>query len=74
MVVPPKPGIVKLNFNGSRNHSLSAVGFILHDWTGKVIKMGASNYRHASSLVAKAGALKDGLRVANTNRIQNDLH
>ena len=61
----PNSEIVKINFDGSCNHSSSAPGFILRDWTGKlVIKLGATNYGHTSSLVAKARALKDGLRVA----------
>ena len=61
---PSNPGRVKLNFDGSSNQYLLAGGFILRDWTGKVIKLGTTNYGHASSLVAEARALKDGLRMA----------
>jgi len=63
-VVPPNPGWVKLTFDGSSNHYSTVGGFILRDWTGKVIRLGATNYGHASSLVAEAQALKDGLCMA----------
>jgi len=36
----------------------------LRDWTGKVLKVGAASYGHASSLVAEACALKDGVSLA----------
>jgi len=53
---PPNPGVVKLNFDDSSNHYSAARRFILHDWTGKVIKLGTMNYGQSSSLVAKAHA------------------
>jgi len=61
---PPQPGIVKLNFDGSGINSAAAGGFILRDWTGKILKAGAANYGQASSLVAEARALKDGVLLA----------
>ena len=51
---PPNPGWVKLNFGDSINHYSATGGFILRDWRSKVIKLGTTNYDHASSLVAKA--------------------
>ena len=61
---PPQPGIVKINFDGSCLNSAAAGGFILRDWTGKIIKVGAANFGRASSLVAEARALKAGVLLA----------
>ena len=63
-MVPHNPRLVKLNFDGSRNHYSLAGGFILCDWTGKVIKLGTINYGNTLSLIAEAWALNDGLRMA----------
>ena len=41
---PPQPGVVKINFDGSCINSAAARGFVLRDWTGKIIKVGAANY------------------------------
>ena len=60
---PPDPEVVKLNFDGS-NHYSATRRFILRDWTGKVIKLGTTNYGQSLSLVAEARALKDGLCMA----------
>jgi len=62
--VPPQPGIVKLNFDGSCQNSAAAGGFIQRDWTGKILKVGAANFGRASSLVAEARALKNGVLLA----------
>ena len=61
---PPQPGIVKLNFDGSCLNSVAAGEFILRDWTGKILKVGAANYGWASILVAEARTLKDGVLLA----------
>ena len=61
---PPPPGVIKINFDGSRINSTTAGGYILRDWTDKVLKIGAANYGHSSVLVAEARALRDGIRTA----------
>ena len=61
---PPPPGFVKLNFDGSLINSSAAGGFIIRDWTGRLIKAGATYYGDTSILVAEARALRDGLRLA----------
>ena len=63
-MAPPDPEVVKLNFDDSNNHYSATRGFILRDWTGKVIKLGTTNYGQSLSLVAEARALKDGLCMA----------
>jgi len=57
-------GVVKINFDGSCIDLSAARGFILRDWMGKVLKVGAANYGLSSCLVAKAWALKDGVLLA----------
>jgi len=59
---PPSPGFVKLNFDGSLINLSAAGGFIIRDWTGKLVKAEASYYGDTSILVAEARALRDGLR------------
>jgi len=61
---PPLPGFVKLNFDGSLINSSAAGGFIIRDWTGKLVKACATYYGNTSILVAEARALRDGLRLA----------
>ena len=41
-----------------------AGGYVLRDWTGKVLKVRAANCGHTSILVAVARALKDGVSAA----------
>jgi len=48
---------------GLSQHS-SVGGFIVRDWTGKVIKVEAANYGHSSTLVAEARALTNGVQLA----------
>jgi len=60
---PPPPGFVKLNFDGYLVNSSAAGGFIVRDWTGKLIKAGATYYGDTPILVAEARALRDGLRL-----------
>ena len=55
---PAQLEIVKINFDGSCLNSAAAGGFMLRDWTGKILKVGAANYGRASSLVVEARALK----------------
>ena len=61
---PPSPGFVKLNFDGSLINSSATGGFIIRDWTGKLVKVRANYYGDTSILVAEARTLHDGLRLA----------
>ena len=61
---PPLLGFVKLNFDGSLINSSVAGGFILWDWTRRLIKARATYYGDTSILVTEARALRDGLRIA----------
>ena len=61
---PPPQGFVKLNFDGSLINSSAAGGFIIWDWTGRLVKADATCYSDTSILVAEAIALRDGLRLA----------
>jgi len=65
LLEPTTPGFIKINFDGSLTHSIAASGYILRDWTGKVLKLGAANYGQSFVLVAEARALRDGVRVAS---------
>jgi len=58
----PPMGSVKLNFDGSFQHSSAAGGFIIRGWGGNLIKAGAAHYGDATILVAEARALRDGVR------------
>ena len=60
----PPPGVVKLNFDGSLSHNLTAGGFIIRDWIGQFIKDGATHYGESSILIAEARALRDGIKAA----------
>jgi len=51
-------------FDGSCINAKAAGGFILRDWTGKLLKAGAANYGTTSSLIAEARALRDGVALA----------
>ena len=59
--IPPQPEFVRLFFDGSRNHISTAGGFFIRDWTGKLLKVGASYYGEVSIFVAEACALQDGV-------------
>jgi len=61
---PPPPGFVKINFDGSLLNSSAAGGYVLRDWTGKLLKIGVTNYGHSSIVVAEARAVKDGVSAA----------
>jgi len=61
---PPPPNFIKLNFDGSLINNSSAGDFYLRDWTGKLIKVGATHYGETSILVAEARALTDGVTAA----------
>ena len=61
---PPSLGFIKFNFDGSLINSSAAGGFIIRDWTSKLVKAGAHFYGNTSILVAEARALRDGLRLA----------
>jgi len=61
---PPPPGLVKLNFDGSLQGMSAAGGYILQDWRGDIITMGASNYGTTSVVMAESRSLRDGLHAA----------
>ena len=61
---PPPPRFIKLNFDGCLVNSTAAGGYILRDWTGKIIKVGAANYGKTSIIAAEARALCDGIKAA----------
>ena len=61
---PPTPGTVKLNFDGSLQGNSAAGGFIIQDWRGEILVMGASNYGDTSVILAESRALRDGLVAA----------
>jgi len=61
---PPSPGRVKINFDGSCQNGLAAGGFVIRDWRGTVLKLGAASYGRASILLAEGRALRDGLQAA----------
>jgi len=61
---PPTPGTVKLNFDGSLQGNSAAGGYIIRDWKGEILAMGASNYGNTSVIMAESRALRDGLQAA----------
>jgi len=60
----PNPNWIKINLDGSFQNTLAAGGFIIWDWRGKVLRIGASNYGNTSILVAEGRALRDGVQPA----------
>ena len=68
---PPTPGAVKLNFDGSLQGSSAAGGFIIRDWRGEILIMGASNYGDTSVILAECRALRDGLVAALNYEFSN---
>ena len=67
----PHPGAIKINFDGSLKQESASGGFILRDWTGRLIKAGAANYGNTSILVAEARVLRDGVRLAIQEGFKN---
>ena len=61
---PPSPGRVKLNFDGSRQSGLAAGGYVIRNWRGMILKLGAASYGRASILLAEGRALRDGIQAA----------
>jgi len=60
----PNPNWIKINFDGSLHNTSAAGGFIIQDWRGKVLMIGASNYGDTSIIVAEGRALRDGVQAA----------
>jgi len=56
--------MIKLNFDGSLQGNSAAGGYIIRDWKGEILKMGASNYGNTSAILAESRALRDGLQAA----------
>jgi len=61
---PPSPGTVKLNFDGSLQGKSAAGGYILQDWRGEILALGASNYGTMSVVMAESRSLRDSLQAA----------
>jgi len=61
---PPPPGSVKINFDGSVQHTSAAGGYIIRDCKGMVLRAGSHHYGCASVLMAEAHALRDGMQAA----------
>ena len=55
----PPSEFVKLTFNGSLINSSALGGFIIWDWTNKLVKDGATYYDDTFVIVAEARALRD---------------
>jgi len=61
---PPHSGRVKLNFDGSRQSGLAAGGYVIRDWRGIVLHLGAASYGRTSIIMAEGRALRDGIQAA----------
>jgi len=61
---PPTPETVKLNFDGSLQGRSATGGYILRDWKGEPLVVGASNYGNTSIIMVESRALRDGLQAA----------
>jgi len=59
---PPPPDRVKLNFDGSLQRGMAAGGYVLRDWKGEVLMVGATSYGRTSIIMAEGRALRDGLQ------------
>jgi len=53
----PPLGVIKVNFDGSCIGQSTTGGFLLSDWTGRLIQLGACNYGTTSIIVAEARAM-----------------
>ena len=60
MVTLFTPEFIKINFDGSLIHSLATGGFLIRDWTEKLIKAGETYYGQTSIIVVEPRALRDG--------------
>ena len=60
----PPQGFIKLNSDGSKVHQQASGGFVMRNWKGHVLQVGAFPLGAASILVAEATALRNGLRAA----------
>ena len=58
---PPTPGFIKINYDGSLIHSSVVGGSLIHEWTGKLIRVGATYYGQTSLIVAEGSTLRDGV-------------
>ena len=54
----PAPGLVKLNLDGSLINSSAAGGYILRNWTGRVLYAGSPHYSTSSILVEDVRAMR----------------
>lgn len=75
----PPPRFIKLNIDGSFNNSIATRGFIIRDWIGKLLQVGASFYGQTTTSVVEVRALRDGIYVAvqvcfNNIVIEGDKH
>jgi len=53
---------VKVNFDGSVQNNSAAGGYIIRDWRGMVLKLGAAYYGNTSIIMAEGNALRDGIQ------------
>jgi len=60
----PNLGRVKFNFDGSCQQNSAAEGYILRDWRGTVLLVGAANYDNTSIIMAECQPLRDGVQAA----------
>jgi len=51
---PPTPGTVKLNFDGLLQGNSAAAGYIIRDWKGEILEVGASHYGNTSVIMAES--------------------
>jgi len=68
---PPFPGRVKLNFDGSLQNGSAAGGYVLRDWRGMVLLVGATSFGRTSIVMAEGRALRDGLQAAINGGYRN---
>jgi len=68
----PPQRFIKINYDGSKSQHQASGGYVIRNWIGQLIQVGAFNLGAASILVAKATAMRNGLRdvvVAGFNNI-----
>jgi len=58
----PNSERVKLNFDGSLQNNLAAGGYILRDWRGAILMVGAANYGTALIIMVEGRALRDEIQ------------
>uniref|UniRef100_A0A7C9D1H1 RNase H type-1 domain-containing protein n=1 Tax=Opuntia streptacantha TaxID=393608 RepID=A0A7C9D1H1_OPUST len=62
--VSPPTGLVKQNFDDSCIDLSTLGGFILREWMGQLLKLGACDYGTTFITVAEVRAMRDGILMA----------